>query len=259
MDIHSLNEIKKWPSATSYRQGQPFPHAVIDHFLQPEIAADLAAIFPDPSDECWYRYANPLERKLACNVLIKTPSKIWEALQFLNSRDCLNLFATLTGIQDLQADPELHGGGMHCIPPGGKLDVHVDYSIHPKLGLERRLNLILYLNQRWEDSWGGELELWDTEMTRCVRRIAPRFNRAVIFDTGDGSFHGHPDALRCPEGQSRKSIAVYYLTTPRPKATERYRARFVARPQDSKSAELEELRRVRSGLTTGANVYRVPG
>jgi hypothetical protein len=113
------------------------------------------------------------------------------------------------------------------------------------------------LNPSWDQNWGGELRLWDRDMKGCVQKIAPLFNRAVIFDTADGSFHGHPDALRCPVGQTRKSLAVYYLTDPRPEAIKRYRARFVARPGDSMDPELEKLRRLRSGLATSADVYRV--
>ena len=257
MDIDALNDLTKWPSPDSYRNAQPFPHAVIDGFLRPEIAAELAATFPTPSADCWYRYANPLERKLACNVPGKVPSQIWETLTMFNSVKCRQLFSDLTGIEGLEADHDFHGGGMHCIEAGGKLDVHVDYSIHPHLGLERRLNLILYLNPSWDQNWGGELQLWDRDMKGCVQQIAPLFNRAVIFDTGEGSFHGHPDALRCPVGQTRKSLAVYYLTDPRPEAIKRYRARFVARPGDSMDPQLEELRRLRSGLATSADVYRV--
>jgi hypothetical protein len=257
MDIHALNDTTKWPSPDSYRNALPFPHAVIDDFLRPDLARELAGIFPDPSNECWWRYSNPLERKLACNIPGKVPARIWETLAFFNTDKCLSLFSDLTGIADLKADHELHGGGMHCIESGGKLDIHVDYSVHPKLGLERRLNLILYLNTNWDPQWGGELQLWDAQMTRCVQKILPLFNRAVIFDTGDGSFHGHPDALRCPSGEARKSLAVYYLTAPRPEATARYRARFVGRPEDPQDPELEELRRLRAGLTTGSGVYRV--
>jgi len=207
--IDAINDLAGWPAAASYQNAEPFPHAVIDGLLRPELAADLSRVFPKPSDNRWYRYSNPLERKLACNVPANTPPAIWEALQFFNSSACLKLFAALTGIQNLESDPGLHGGGMHCITSGGKLDVHVDYSIHPILKLERRLNLILYLNPGWDEDWGGELQLWDAKMTRCVRKVAPLFNRAVIFDTGPASFHGHPEELRCPENECRKSLAVY--------------------------------------------------
>ena len=121
MDIDALNDLTKWPSPDSYRNAQPFPHAVIDGFLRPEIAAELAATFPAPGADCWYRYANPLERKLACNVPGKVPSQIWETLSMFNSVKCRQLFSDLTGIEGLEADHDFHGGGMHCIESGGKL------------------------------------------------------------------------------------------------------------------------------------------
>ena len=41
IDINALNDLTNWPSPDTYRNAQPFPHAVIDGFLRPEIAAEL--------------------------------------------------------------------------------------------------------------------------------------------------------------------------------------------------------------------------
>ena len=78
--------------------------------------------------------------------------------------------------------------------------------------MDRRVNLLLYLNKNWLDSYGGCLELWDKEMTKCVKKIKPEFNTMVIFNTNDFSNHGHPDPLNCPINLSRKSIATYYFS-----------------------------------------------
>jgi hypothetical protein len=94
--------------------------------------------------------------------------------------------------------------------------VHADFNKHHQYGLDRRLNLLLYLNKNWKDEYGGNLELWDREMTRCEARVAPLFNRVMIFSTTDFTFHGHPDPLRCPEGMTRKSLALYYFSNGRP-------------------------------------------
>ena len=99
--------------------------------------------------------------------------------------------------------------------PGGLLKVHADFNLHQRLGLERRLNALLYLNRDWSDTYGGHLELWNRTMSRCERRVAPVFNRCVVFATSDSSFHGHPEPLSCPPGRSRRSIALYYYTAPR--------------------------------------------
>ena len=130
----------------------------------------------------------------------------------LNSSYFLTFLERLTGVDGLIADAHLRGGGLHEIRRGGKLDVHADFNYHKRIKLYRRLNLLLYLNQGWDEDWGGHLELWSRDMTRCVQRIAPVFNRAVIFDTSSHSYHGHPEPLECPETTSRKSMALYYYT-----------------------------------------------
>ena len=122
----------------------------------------------------------------------------------------------LTGVPGLIPDPHLRGGGLHEIKRGGALGVHADFNFYQRLNLYRRLNLLVYLNENWQEAWGGELELWDRTGTRCVQRISPVFNRAVIFDTSNFSYHGHPRPLQCPEERSRKSLALYYYTVDAP-------------------------------------------
>ena len=123
----------------------------------------------------------------------------------------------LTSIEEkLISDSELHGGGLHEIKQGGILKIHTDFNKHPKNNLDRRVNLLLYLNKNWKDSYGGHLELWDQHMKKCINKIKPEFNTMVIFNTNDFSNHGHPDSLKCPSNFSRKSIATYYFSNGRP-------------------------------------------
>ena len=104
------------------------------------------------------------------------------------------------------------GGGFHETSTGGKLGMHADFRINDKLHLNRRLNMIIYLNKDWKDEFGGSLELWDKQMQHKVHTISPVFNRCVVFNTDADSFHGHPDPLTTPENITRKSIALYYYT-----------------------------------------------
>jgi hypothetical protein len=125
----------------------------------------------------------------------------------------------LTGIKEtLLPDPYLEGGGYHEIKPGGLLKVHADFNKHQFTMLDRRINLLVYLNKDWEESYGGHFELWNTKMTKSYRKVLPVFNRLAIFSTTDFSYHGHPDALSCPPDRSRKSIALYYYSNGRPKS-----------------------------------------
>jgi hypothetical protein len=131
---------------------------------------------------------------------------------FFNSAPLLQFLEGLTGIAGLIPDPYFNGAGFHEIAKGGLLGVHADFRIHEKLHLQRRINLLLYLNPVWDKSWGGKLELWDRGMKAAVRSIEPLFNRCVIFNTDATSFHGHPNPLDCPATVTRKSIALYYYT-----------------------------------------------
>jgi hypothetical protein len=70
----------------------------------------------------------------------------------------------------------------------------------------------VYLNKNWQTEYGGNLELWSKDMKTCVKSVEPIFNRCVIFNTDEDSFHGHPDPLTTPEDRSRRSLALYYYT-----------------------------------------------
>ena len=51
------------------------------------------------------------------------------------------------------------------------LKIHSDFYLHQYLKIDRRLNLLLYLNDDWKDEYGGHLELWDKTMTICDKKI----------------------------------------------------------------------------------------
>ena len=242
--------LNNWPQiSNSYQNAKPFNHVVIDNFLKEDLAKELAESFPHFSSEFWYEYNNPIEKKLASDDIRKFPPLFAKVIHSLNSESFLQKVEELTGIKQLFSDPYLHGGGLHCSKRGGKLDIHLDYSIHPKLKLERRINLILYMTPNWQEEWGGAFEMWNNDMSQCEQKVLPKFNRVAIFNTDDHSFHGHPDPLTCPQDKSRNSIALYYLTEPRENASPRPRARFFKRPQDPDDLELEEFRKKRSEVS----------
>jgi hypothetical protein len=131
----------------------------------------------------------------------------------LNSPEFVTWLSQLTGIPELVSDEMLEGGGLHQAAAGGFLNVHTDFSNHHyHKNWRRQVNLILYLNPNWREQWGGALELWDREMRRCVVKVPPLFNEALIFRTDEISYHGFPEPLQCPQGETRKSLALYYYT-----------------------------------------------
>jgi Rps23 Pro-64 3,4-dihydroxylase Tpa1-like proline 4-hydroxylase len=133
-----------------------------------------------------------------------------------NSAAFLDFLKELTGIAALIPDPYFEGGGMHQIVRGGHLNVHVDFNRHPLTGLDRRLNVLLYLNRDWQVQWGGAFELWSGDGEQMVKRVPPLFNRLVVFSTTEISYHGHPHPLACPEDRTRRSLALYYYSNGRP-------------------------------------------
>lgn len=244
---------------TTFADAQPFPHVVIDDFFEPEVAEALERDIPPFDDASWWQYSNPVEEKRALNHWDRFPPATYRAFTYLNDEFLASLHA-LTGIDDLRADEGLHGGGWHLHARGGKLNVHLDYSLHPKLELERRLNLIVYLTRGWDPAWGGALGLWshDAEGTgpkALVKAVDCRFNRAVIFDTTH-AWHGLPEPLTCPPGVYRKSIATYYLTPAREDAATRGKALFAPHGDQAKDESVRELIRQRSDVASAPKTYR---
>lgn len=200
----------------SYKEAQPFPHIYFDNFLPLEVADSVLEGFLDKTNERWQEFSNAREHKRANNQDELMPRTIRHLLAQFNSAAICNFIEILTGIKGIIPDPHFWGGGQHQIERGGFLKVHADFNKHSKLNLDRRINLLLYMNKDWEESYGGYLELWDEKMEHSVVKIAPIFNRVVIFNTTSTSYHGHPDPLNCPEGHFRKSLALYYYTNGRP-------------------------------------------
>lgn len=199
-----------------YVTAQPFPHIVIDGLFPEEVLEEVLAEFPRPDEIAWRRFENATEKKLGYWHESQLRPRIQLFLYEMNSAPMLQFLQALTGIEGLVSDPYYGGAGPHQIERGGFLKVHVDFNVHPLLRLDRRLNMLVYLNKDWKEEYGGHLELWSRDMSRCERKILPVFGRTVVFSTTDVSFHGHPAPLTCPEGWTRKSVSFYYYTNGRP-------------------------------------------
>ncbi|TML66651.1 MAG: 2OG-Fe(II) oxygenase [Actinobacteria bacterium] len=225
-----------------YVSARPFPHTVIDDFLPADVLDEVLAEFPSAQQTEWFAFDSPRERKLATKDDATMGEATRRLLAELNSAAFIDFLERLTGIDGLVPDPHFVGGGLHQIERGGHLKVHADFNRHPRTDLERRLNLLVYLNHDWKDEYGGALELWNRDMSACEARILPIFNRCVVFSTTDTSFHGHPEPLNCPEGWTRKSIALYYYSKDRPDGggDGAHNTLFQVRPGEAFPTELEE-------------------
>jgi len=213
-----LFDYQRWDPALpelgkKYRSSQPFPHLHLANFLDPGVARELMEEFPEPDSHAWIQYKHQNENKMGLPKREMFPPRIGQVVDELNSPEFLAWLSELTGIEGLVSDDTLEGGGLHQSSRGGFLNVHADFTMHHHhKNWRRRINLILYLNEGWQPEWGGAIELWDRKMSRCEARVLPLLNHALIFNTDEHSFHGFPDRLACPEGVSRKSLALYYYT-----------------------------------------------
>lgn len=244
----------------AYASGAPYPHCVIDEFFLPEIAKELETEFPAFDSDVWHQYNNAIEIKKVCNNWNVFPATTYNVFSELNSPEFCEWIGSLAAIDRLYSDSGLNGGGWHIHRAGGKLNVHLDYSIHPKVPLERKVNLLVYLNSAWQESWNGNLGLWEADLENdkpglLAKTIAPKFNRAVFFDTTCNSWHGLPDAITCPDDQYRKSLAVYYLTTPAVSADPRSKALFAPTKEQENDESVLELIRKRASTELAQTVY----
>jgi 2-oxoglutarate-Fe(II)-dependent oxygenase superfamily protein len=204
--------------AAAYQAADPFPHAVLDGLFDEAELKGVLNAFPGVDSDYWRRFDTGEERKLGYEYTMPLPFEMHAFLYLMSSPTVLLFMEELTGIRGLIPDPYFGGGGPHQIERGGYLKVHTDFNVHPKFGLDRRVNALVYLNEDWDESYGGHLELWNEDLSACVQRVLPVFNRTVVFNTDERSWHGHPEPLTCPEGRTRRSVSFYYYTMGRPES-----------------------------------------
>jgi len=194
---------------------EPYKHLVVDNFLPDDLAKKCLESFPKLSDSIW-EHENDKGIEVKSRTTWKSefdiPDNIVDSVRILNSSLVLNAFSEVFEIQKIIPDSYFSGGGLNITQKGGMLDVHVDGNYHDATGLNRRMNALIYLNPGWEESWGGEFGVYNNDGTKLIKKVAPLFNRLVVFDSHDYSYHGLPDPINFPDNIDRKSILLYYYT-----------------------------------------------
>ena len=235
------------------RQARPVKNFCIDNFLEPEFAERVRAAYPslEQAHQMGKSFSAVNEKgKVQVTDASLFAEPIAELHRDLAAPEFLDLLSHVFEMPNLLADPELVGGGMHQTGPRGHLDVHVDFNYIEARKLHRRLNILVYFNEGWRPEWGGEIELWDEQVKTCVHRFSPIFNRCVVFETNEISFHG-VTAVRCPEDRARKSFAAYYYTAEAPAHWDgtSHSTIFKARPDEVlKGSVLMPLEKARRGV-----------
>lgn len=195
----------------SYAAAKPYPHLVIDNLFEPELLNRLVAEFPQSHTRDWLIWESTHESKTTSKGIDNLSIFTQMFCLWLNSRDVISAIELIVGINNLVGDPLFHGAGLHEMYRNGWLEMHADYTKHFSLPLMRRINILIYLNQDWDASWGGELVLQDPKNGQKVSYL-PNFNRTIIFPTTAKTLHGVPNTLSCPLDRSRKLLSIYYWT-----------------------------------------------
>ena len=198
-------------AAEEYRARHPYPYGSFDDFMPPDILEKVCEELRTlPEAESFF--SNPQEMKKSAYMPERLGPYTRALFYSLNSKAFIGFLEELTGIDGLIPDPYFAGGGIHVVSNGGHLDIHADFNHHGKLNLERRLNVLIYLNKDWREEYGGSFEVWNDDMTAKVAGFVPLFNRMCCFNTGSRTWHGNPEPVNHPEGKPRMSIALYYYT-----------------------------------------------
>ncbi len=231
-----INPIDVSALKTKVAEAAPFPHFCIDNFLQTEFAESINQCFPSNDEVRAVGHSfNAVNEKGKTQVTDSAlfPKPIQELNRVLASPEWLELLSDVMGIPKLQADSELAGGGIHQTGPRGRLDVHIDFNYIADRKLHRRLNILIYFNKGWQKEWGGNIELWDENVKKCHHSFSPLFNRCVVFETNNISYHGVTQ-VKTPPGVTRNSFAAYYYTSEAPEGWDgkSHSTIFKARPNE---------------------------
>jgi Rps23 Pro-64 3,4-dihydroxylase Tpa1-like proline 4-hydroxylase len=224
--------------ADEFVTNKPYPHIVIDDFLKPEIAQQAYEKFP-PYDLFKRKYKGLNEKKAEGSNLEDFDPLYRAICNELASPEMYKWIQKVTHINEevLMTDDAV-GRGLHQGGPGSFLDVHIDFNIHAKNNMHRRLNILIYLNKNWKEEYGGGLEMWNSDVSKMEKCVLPMFNRCLIFETNEISYHGY-GRINIPEGETRKSIYGYYYTHERANAVPYHDTVFKARPEEGKLKQVQ--------------------
>lgn len=241
----------------------PYPYGKHDNFLNTDFAIDLQNEILNIPSESWDRYNNPFEQKYTLRDKYNFPPFLKQLFDELTSEIFVSKLSTLVGY-DLKLDETRNFWGVHTYGPGDKLDIHIDAGLHPTQGLKKQITLGIYLSYEWQEEYGCNLEIWngvnasrnDAKLIEKVDSIAPMFNRLILFECNDYSWHGNPEPANCPPESKRIFVTLSYLSENFKDKNKRMKAFFVARPGDPIDEEKDKLRLLRADSEKYKFVYK---
>lgn len=232
---------------------KPFRYTTIDNFFSKESCDRFSKSYPDSNDNRWYRFRDTFHGEdnvfekgmMGISNIEQLPSIGLEIINELNSDEFLDVLKKITDLNLIQDAHNKIGqwAGMRAMLPGGYQSIHSDARKHPHLGIEKRITLVGYLNKDWAPDHKGYTEIWDNKMTKCMDKVAPLFNRVLLFENTDKSYHGVPEV-----NAYRKSYLTSYLLESDDFNETRPKARFVKRPNEQNIELWDKLSKIRENL-----------
>lgn len=199
----------------TFKTNTPFPHLVFEGLVSPKLLELMHSDFDNLKWNDWTHYDNTNERKLVSNPNTRFGHATQLYFNTIHSGLFVDFLEQITGVEGLITDPELHNGGLHEMPRGGKFALHMDFNQHSVTRLDNRLVFITYLNRDWLPSYGGALELWSVDEDKCKVEIQPAFGRSILLDQSTRSLHGLLKPIAAPDERARRSAAAYFYSNGR--------------------------------------------
>jgi Rps23 Pro-64 3,4-dihydroxylase Tpa1-like proline 4-hydroxylase len=215
-----------------FETAKPYKHFIVDDFLFPAMADQMYATFP--KEEIFNKkYKGLNEYKSEGSNFENFPKIFTQLREELNAPQFREFVSDVTGVKDVYSVDDALGAGLHQGSNGSFLDIHIDFNIHVDRNIHRRLNLLIFFNKDWKEEYQGGTEMWNQDMTVCEKKVLPIFNRCLMFETNEISYHGY-SKISVPPGVTRKSFYTYYYTDLAPEDAARYHDTvFKSRPTDS--------------------------
>ncbi len=243
--------------AEAYQAATPYNHICIDNFLPTDVVEKVREDLKElPQHQADDSFARAQENLKSSFIPERLPSYSKNLFYAFNSRPFILFLENMTGIKGLIPDPYYQGAGIHRTLNGGHLDIHADFNLHKQMQVERRLNVLIYLNDEWQEEWGGSFEVWDKQMTKKEASFVPTYNRMVCFSTGSDTFHGNPEPVNHPEGKPRQSIALYYYTATWDASRKSHTTLFKPRPGSVDEVDRRVARRAKLKDVLPPFIYR---
>lgn len=243
---------------------KPYPHYYQDNILDYDFAKQLQEEILNIPIEKFDRYDNPFETKLTLRDKFNYPELLSKLFNFLETKEFIQKLSNICGYK-LIKDENRNFNGVHIYKNGEKLDIHLDAEVHPKTKDFKILTLGIYLSYNWSENYGCNLEIWngdnwkekDYKLYNCEKKIAPLFNRLILFTNTNNSWHGNPEAVNSYDNNSKRIfITISYLTLNENKNDNyREKALFIRRPEDEYDEKKEELIKIRANSQLYKDIY----